>query len=109
MSEYLDRAKRYHEVIRRVLLHEWDPIGIADQPEAQDEYDSYIHEIHGMLIRHEPLHRLIDHLWWLETEHMGLFGNRSRTEVAARRLFGAREQIEHEDIIEVPESPPDAD
>lgn len=94
MSERLDRARRYHEAIHAILLREWDPIGIADEPNAQDEYDSYIHEVHGMLIRHEPRHRLVDHLWWIETEHMGLFGNRSRTEAVADRLIGLREEIE---------------
>jgi hypothetical protein len=63
MSDFLDRAKRYQEAIREILLREWDPIGIAEEPDAQDEYDSYVHEIHGLLIRHEPWHRLVDHLW----------------------------------------------
>lgn len=94
MSERLDRAKRYHEAIRVILLREWDPIGVASEPAAQDEYDGYIHEIHGMLIRHEPRHRLLDHLWWVETEHMGLFGNRRRTEAVIERLIELREQIE---------------
>ncbi|MFL6238144.1 MAG: hypothetical protein ACJ735_01435 [Actinomycetes bacterium] len=26
----------------RTLLMEWDPIGVADAPEAQDEYDGYV-------------------------------------------------------------------
>jgi hypothetical protein len=94
MSERLDRARRYHKAIRAVLLREWDPIGVAEEPDAQDEYDSYIHEIHGMLIRHEPRHRLVDHLWWVETEHMGLCGNRSRTEAVVDRLMQLREEIE---------------
>lgn len=94
MSERLDRARRYHEAIHDVLLHGWDPIGVSDEPNAQDEYDGYIHEIHGILIRHEPKHKLFDHLWWIETVHMGLFGNRSRTEAAADRLIKLREEIE---------------
>jgi len=94
MSEHLDRARRYHGAIRGVLLHEWDPIGVVDEPDAQDEYDHYIHEIHGMLIRHEPRHRLVAHLWWVETEYMSLFGYRPRTEAVADRLLGLREEIE---------------
>jgi hypothetical protein len=54
MSEHLDRAKRCHEAIRGILLGEQDPIGIADEPAAQDEDDGYVHEIHVMLIRHHP-------------------------------------------------------
>jgi hypothetical protein len=94
MGERLDRARQYHQAIRQILLREWDPIGVADEPSAQDEYDSYIHEIHGMLIRHEPRHRLVDHLWWIETEHMGLFGDLSRTQTVADRLIETRDGIE---------------
>jgi hypothetical protein len=94
MSERLDRARRYHEAIRNVLLREWDPIGVADEPNAQDEYDGYVHEIHGMLVRHEPRPTLVDHLWWVENRHMGLFGDRTRTEAVADRLIGLRDQIE---------------
>lgn len=28
--------------IRRVLMQNWDPVGIAEVPEAHDEYDSYV-------------------------------------------------------------------
>jgi|SRR5208282_453882 len=94
MSERLDRAKRYHEAIHHILLREWDPIGVADEPAAQGEYDGYIHKLHGMLIRHEPRHRLVDHLWLVETEHMGLFGDRSRIETVADRLIELRDEIE---------------
>jgi hypothetical protein len=74
-------------------VHEWDPIGVADVSEAQDEYDSYIPRIHGMLLRHEPRHRLFDHLW-CETEQMGLVSTRSRTERVVDLLISLREQIE---------------
>jgi len=94
MSEHLDRARRYHESIRRILLHDWDPIGVADVAEAQDEYDSYVGKIYGMLIRHEPRHKLVDHLWWIETDNMGLAGNRQRTEAIADRLLGLHDELE---------------
>lgn len=42
MSEFWDRAMRYHQAIREALMKEWDPIGVAHIPEAQDEYDGYV-------------------------------------------------------------------
>jgi hypothetical protein len=36
------RAKAIQESIREILLRDWDPIGVNDVPEAQDEYDSYV-------------------------------------------------------------------
>ncbi len=94
MSEHLIRAECYHEGIRRILLHEWDPIGVTDVAEAQDEYDGYVSKIYGMLIRHEPRHKLVDHLWWIETDNMGLAGDRQRTEAIADRLLGLRDELE---------------
>ena|SRR6266567_8455609 len=94
MSEFRDRAKRYHDAIHSVLLKEWDPIGVADDEHAQDEYDSYIGPIHGMLIHHESEQKLFGYLWWVETENMGLFGNRHHTEQIARRLIQVRENME---------------
>lgn len=93
MSRQRDRARRFHEAIRSVLLREWDPIGVADVPEARDEYDSYVGQIYGLLIRREPKHVLVDHLWSIETEHMGLLGNRPHTEQIADRLLAVAESL----------------
>jgi hypothetical protein len=57
MSERLEYARRYRTAIRAVLMQEWDPIGVADTPEAADEYDVYISKVHGLLIRREPLNK----------------------------------------------------
>ena len=93
MSERLDQARSYHTAIREVLLREWDPIGVGDIPEAADEYDSYVSQVHGLLVRREPLYKMVDFLWWAETEHMGLFGNRRRTEQVAERLLRLPDEI----------------
>jgi hypothetical protein len=87
MSEHLQRAKSYQDAIREVLTREWDPICVSGVPEAQDEYDGYINEIYGLLIRREPRHKLVDFLWWAETQHMSLYGNRGRTERTADALL----------------------
>ena len=94
MSQYLDRARRYHESVRAILLKEWDPIGVANVPEAQDEYESYVGEVYVILIRHQARHTLVDHLWRVETEHMGLAGNRGHTEAIADRLLRLRDEME---------------
>lgn len=35
----------------RVQLLSWDPIGVADAPQAQDEYEGYISPLMHMLHR----------------------------------------------------------
>src|SRR5947208_1152051 len=96
MSDWVECAKRLQEAIRQVLLREWDPIGVADVPQAQDEYDSYISQIYGLLIRREPKQKLIDFLWWVETEHMQLYGNRGRAERVAELLMQLNGNAESE-------------
>lgn len=94
MSEYVDRAKQYHDAIRQILLKEWDPIGVADAPQAQDEYDGYIGQIYALLIRREHRQKLVDFLWWVITENMGLAGNRRLTEQVADRLLQLPNQLQ---------------
>ena len=42
MRKITKNKKFLLDEIQKILLREWDPIGIQDIPEAQDEYDSYI-------------------------------------------------------------------
>ncbi len=93
-SANLDRAKRYHEIIKQALLKEWDPIGVGEIPEAQDEYDSYVSGVYKLLITRRPQHEIFDYLWTLETQHMGLTGDRQATERFAERLWRLPREIE---------------
>jgi hypothetical protein len=47
-NKYQSRENRAQ--VRRVLMDEWDPIGVRDAPEAQDEYDRYVAEVYVMLM-----------------------------------------------------------
>jgi hypothetical protein len=79
--------------VRRTLLAEWDPIGIKAIPEARDECDSYAPEIAAMLVANASYAEIFDYLWELETGHMGLNGNRTKTEKFAKRLTDMWESI----------------
>jgi hypothetical protein len=94
VRERLKHAKRYYDAIREILLREWDPIGVSEVPEAQDEYDGYVYKIYGMIARHELRQRLVEHLWEIETSRMGLIGDRKRAEEIADRLIGLRGEIQ---------------
>ncbi|MFC1679882.1 hypothetical protein ACFL2T_06700 [Elusimicrobiota bacterium] len=89
-----DMARLYHDAIREVLLREWDPIGVGDVREAQDEYDSYVAGVHERLVGRSSEEELFAHLWEIETGHMGLAGDRRHTEAIAKRLVGLRGEIE---------------
>jgi hypothetical protein len=79
-KEFLERAKTYQGAIREVLMREWDPIGAADVAQLQTVYDEYINHIYGILIRPDPKDKLVEFLWSVETEIMGLYGTFERTE-----------------------------
>lgn len=105
-SEFRSRARAFHEAIRRALLQEWDPIGVGTIPEAQDEYDAYVPTIYKLLIAQKPKHEIFDYLWWLETEHMGLTGDRQATEKFAERLMQIPEEVDKALGSAPPPAPP---
>jgi len=70
----IDKAesRRIRVLMRHVLLEVWDPIGIKDEPNAQDEYDGYIGKLYDLLVSHADDSQLIDYLHWAVHDHMGL-------------------------------------
>ncbi|MGA9585968.1 MAG: hypothetical protein WBQ95_11615 [Terracidiphilus sp.] len=70
----IDKAesRRIRVEMRHVLLEVWDPIGIKDEPNAQDEYDGYIGKLYDFLVSHADDSQLIDYLYWAVHDNMGL-------------------------------------
>ena len=70
----IDKAesRRIRVGIRHVLLEVWDPIGIKDEPNAQDEYDGYTGKLYELLVSHAEDSQLIDYLHWSVHDNMGL-------------------------------------
>jgi hypothetical protein len=58
--------------IRHVLLEVWDPIGIKDEPNAQDEYDGYLGGVYELLVGGSSDESIEDHLWKIVAINMGL-------------------------------------
>ena len=66
-----NESRRIRVEIRRVLLSIWDPIGVKDEPNAQDEYDGYIGRLYELLVNKAPQSELIGYLYWAAHDHMG--------------------------------------
>ena len=64
-----DGKERMREV--RALVMEWDAIGVADFPEAADEYDCMIGPLYGHLQRGADARFLCD---WIARERVDHFG-----------------------------------
>ena len=73
-------------VIHDVLVNEWDPIGIGDVPEAQDEYDSYIPVIYRLLNECRDDVAIARHVELIETESIGRQSGGEQNLQIARRL-----------------------
>src|ERR1051325_7243098 len=86
MSAFVEKARRLHASIHNILLHDWDVIGVSGIAQAQDEYNAYVGEVYRLLTRRVTWQEIFNYLWWVETEHMGLRGNRQKTEAIARQL-----------------------
>jgi len=94
MPDYRDRTKHYHNAIKQILLQDWDPIGVNDVPEAQDEYDSYVWGVYSRLIRQASEQELFDYLWEMETGDIGLYGDASHTQAVVEKLMALRAEFE---------------
>ncbi len=85
MSESLD------ELVWHAVHREWDPIGIGPTAEELGEYDYYVPALCQLLREGASEDVLLSTLWRIETEYMGLKGDRSATEQFARRLSALRD------------------
>src|SRR5438046_893952 len=79
-------AKQTSEELRRVVMSCWDPIGVADLPQAADEYDAYLPMILAVL-RDGEESGLKERLSATRTQAMGLPPDPVADENAARRIF----------------------
>ena len=67
-----ERSHEIESAIRAVLMSDWDPIGVKDVPEAQDEYDSYVGGVYRLLASRAEAEQIAAHLAQVETTMMGL-------------------------------------
>lgn len=75
--------------LRRLLLDEWDPIGVRGVPGAADEHDGYMSPIVSRLREEASAEDIARFLTEVEEERMGLGSSaaaRSRNEAVAERL-----------------------
>ena len=62
MMRHVDRT----QCIRAILLKDWDPLGVGDNPHLSDEYDSFIPGMLRLLDNHCPADQLERYLLDIE-------------------------------------------
>jgi hypothetical protein len=82
-NKYQSRENRAR--VRKVLLHDWDPIGVQDVPGAIDEYDRYADRAYVMLMAESATAETIAaYLEVIAAEHMGFGLDQQRAETSRR-------------------------
>ena len=83
-----DPAEQFILNIRQTLNHDWNPIGVGDSPELQDEYDSYIDGLLDILDdENASIDALKDYLLVIENEQMGLEPDSNKAQKVAEKLW----------------------
>lgn len=80
--------------IRTVLRQHWDPIGVAEEPGAADEYYGYIPKIKSRLRSGASIEVLMDYLDWIASARMSFTPQRERGRLAAHQLVALRSHLE---------------
>jgi hypothetical protein len=95
-NKYQSRESRAR--VRQILLHDWDPIGIQDIPEASDEYDGYADKAYVMLMdERTTADTIATYLYGIATERMGLGDHQRLAEISksvAASLYALRPEFE---------------
>jgi hypothetical protein len=72
--------------IRLIFLEDWDPIGLGEYPQAQDEYDSYLGGVYKLLVQGASVPEIVRHLNEIECVSMGLTPDELRLVAVAEKL-----------------------
>ena len=72
MSHDARQVREIQAAIRKVLLHRWDPIGVAGVPQAADEYDGYVGPVYRLLSSHATDRQLAEYLADIQANAMEL-------------------------------------
>ena len=84
--------------IRGVLMQDWDPCYVRDAPEAQDEYDTYVSQLYRMLRQGTSEKALVDYLFAVEKDGMGVTPQRTQLAPVAQKLIEidvSRDEVFH--------------
>jgi len=83
------KEKELYDKIDEILWREWDPIGVNDIEDVREEYQSYTPQIFSLKIQGADKLIISEHLYKLETNNMGLTGNKNNCEEVAQKIIDA--------------------
>lgn len=78
-----------YQFIRNEIHKNWDPIGIWGLAQEMGEYDSYVQPLLNLLEEDATIEEVFEYLWKVETNFIGLNGDRVGTEEFATEIIRA--------------------
>ncbi len=82
-----------YQSIGKILLNDWDPIGVADCSQAKDEYDSYLPQVFRRILDDVSEEAITEYLLSVERDSMGLPGNKENCRKTVRLMFQEKERL----------------
>jgi len=82
-----------YRAVDEVLHYLWDPIGVANVPEARDEYYGYLPGVFALLKDGGNEDEIARHLGAISTERMGLSANVDHDRTIARHLLAWKASV----------------
>ena len=79
-----------NEEVKNILMNEWDPIGIKDNPNAKAEYDQYVLRVVGMLYNGTTQDKLAEYLDAVVSEDLCLKANRTLSSNVSKKLLSIK-------------------
>lgn len=80
------KSQKLRQHVHHILHHEWDPIGVKDVADCENEYSGYVSGILRLLGAGADQTKIEAHLVRLQNESMGLPRVSERTNAAATKL-----------------------
>ena len=95
-QELTENEKELYRRTDEVLHYLWDPIGIADEPRARDEYYDYLPKVFSLLLKTGDGKDIVDFLVYVIKDRMELSYTKDRrykTEQAVNVLIKWRSKL----------------
>lgn len=79
--------------VDEVLFYVWDPIGVADEPYARREYESYVAKVCQLVEQNDGIAPISSYLADIMRDWMGLSPNKKKCDDVARLLLKHKQAI----------------
>lgn len=79
--------------VDEVLFYVWDPIGVADEPYARGEYESYVPKVRQLVEENDNIKPISSHLADIVRDQIGIAPNKKQCDFTAELLLKHKQAI----------------